>query len=304
MASEKFERLFTKKSECIQVNGNFATAVKVDFSSTTPDSVRDKAVERHPNVFPSLTPDNASTVLVFHTESGDHTLAAIRKNPDVDPSFPEQINGSTGGYLPADRCSGSFLDALLTTLSQKMLLDNAPLIEQLESDGNDVGLAALNRLARLRDAVATPEGWGSTIAVHAYQGDWKMCVLTAVKHIGCSDADLQQIQQDLALLMPIERQRIIDATPAGARPNLRTISNFQLFKLDPLVTNAQQSYCMEENSKAEKAQLEHPDQVIVTFNDFALERLAAYKGFKSPVNGFAKLELEVAGYAQTVTSFQ
>ena len=116
----------TKKSDCVQVNGNFVTAVKkVDVSTTTANALRDKAVERHKDVFPSLTPDNASTVLVFHTETGDYTLAAIRKNPDVDATFPDQINGSTGGYLPPDKCSGAFLNALLTTLSQKMLLDNA-----------------------------------------------------------------------------------------------------------------------------------------------------------------------------------
>lgn len=299
MATEKFE-LLTKKDECVQINGNFVTAVKTDISSTSPNSIRDQAMARHPGVFPSLTPDNASTVLVFHTETDDYTLAAMRKNPSVDESFPAQINGSTGGHLPPDRCSGSFLDALLTTLSQKMLLDNAPLIKKLESDGNEAGLAALNRLSQLRETVASPVGWGSTVAVHA-NGLWKMCVLTAVKHIDCSDADLQQIQQDLALLMPIEKQRIIDATPAGDRPNLRTISDFQIFELNPLIFNAQQSYVMDEKVKAEIAQREYPGKPIVTFNDFAMERLAACRGFRHPVTGFAELKLDDVELAQQIT---
>ncbi len=232
MSAGKFE-LFQKK-DCVQVDGNIVTAIETEVSISTADSILGKAIEKHPKTFPALTPNNASTVLVFHTESGTQTLAAIRKNPDVDALFPEQINGSTGGYLPPEHCSGSFKKALLTTLSQKLLLNNE-LLEKLKSESNDEGLKALNRLTLLHDAIATNDGWGSIIAVHAHEA-WKMCVLTAVKHITCSDADLTQIQRDLALLMPIEKQRIESITPAGERPNLRTISNFQILKLAPIGT--------------------------------------------------------------------
>lgn len=222
--------------------------------------------------FPNYTPDNASTTLVFHTESGAYLLGGIRSNPGLKDKltkdgtlFPQQVNACIGGYSPDPAIP--FRISAINSIKNKMFLNS----ELLGSGQQEQKL-----LKELCNTVEKNEGWEEKVCVHTDK--WSendiektMSVLTAVKHIQCTDSDIVKIDKALTTIMRIKKE---------AGEPIRTLSEFKFIELQPVITNSLDSYLEDEITKAKNAYEQFGDRITVTFNDLAVATLAKNGAFQ------------------------
>lgn len=226
-------------------------------------------------VFTDFSPDNASVILVFHTADKIRVLGGLRDNPALKqmPGFPKQINVATGGrYTSADL---PYRAAIVDRVKAKMFLHS-----KMTGDGEK----AQETLLKLCGVIENGDGWEDKVCVHT--DEWgkgendRMCVLSAVKHIECSNEDLTRITSALSTIMQTKRQE-------GAKPY--ELIDFDFVELGPIIENSMNSYRDAEAIKAQKAFDKFGSTVAVTFNDLAVATLHQNGALKS--RSFARLTL-------------
>lgn len=228
------------------------------------------------DVLPQYTPDNASAILVFHTASKTLVLGGLRANKALEgkktsegTDFPKQLNAATGGKstVPPEL---PLRAAIVERVTTKMFVD-------AEFEG-------ATALVKLREAIQADEGWESKACVHTdkwgEQEKDRMCVITAIKHIECSEADIEKLQTALNTIMGIKKE-------AGAKP--WEVTDFRFVELQPIIDSSLASYADDELVKATKAYESFKDLVAVTFNDLAVATLAKNGAFTH--RSYARLSL-------------
>jgi hypothetical protein len=232
---------------------------------------------------PSYAPDNASAILVFHTASKAYILGPVRTNKCLhEPGkevlttdgtqFPLQISASIGGrYTEADK---PFRSAVIDRMNNRMYILSA--LAGAEK--------AQEILKKLTATVQTDEGWENKVCVHTDkwgegEGD-KMCVLTGVKHIACSEIDIIMIETALKEIMDAKKT-------AGGKP--WEVADYKFIELTPIIESSKATYLDDEIVKARKAYEQFKDTVAVTFNDLAVATLTLNGAFQERT--FAQLNL-------------
>lgn len=232
---------------------------------------------------PCYAPDNASAILVFHTASKAYILGPVRTNKALHESgkevltkdgtlFPLQISASIGGrYTEADQ---PFRSAVIDRMNNRMYIHSA--LAGAEK--------AQEILKKLTAAVQTDVGWENKVCIHTDK--WgegeedKMCVLTGVKHVACSERDIVIIEKALKGIMDAKKA-------AGAKP--WEVAEYKFVELTPIIESAKATYLDDEVVKATKAYEQFKDTVAVTFNDLAMATLALNGAFQERT--FAQLNL-------------
>lgn len=232
---------------------------------------------------PSYAPDNAGAILVFHTARKAYILGPVRTNKALhEPrkevltkdgtQFPLQISASIGGrYTETDQ---PFRSAVIDRMNNRMHIFSA--LAGVEK--------AQEILKKLTAAVQTDEGWENKVCIHTDkwgegEGD-KMCVLTGVKHVACSETDIVTIETALKTIMDAKKA-------AGANP--WEVADYKFVELTPIIESSKATYLDDEVEKATKAYEQFKDTVAVTFNDLAIATLALNDAFQE--RAFAQLNL-------------
>jgi hypothetical protein len=243
---------------------------QVDMSQSA-RSLCDLARECLPQ-FPFYPPDGAGAIVVFHTERGNFVLGSVRANPCLrsvrapnGQLYPLQIDTCLGGRLP--NADTSLQSAILSAAKPKVLRENLVLDTPEAS-------RAQEQLSHLLDAIETDEGWEPRICIHT--DTWKdregnektMCFLTAVKHLQCTEADRNTLEQ------AFKSNAMLPST-SGREP---IVFGFAL--LDGVTTNALDTYAADEVTKATRAWEAHGDTVTVVFNDLATAALKKNRAFE------------------------
>ena len=255
----------------IQPRSDMLTVVDLagNFKATSRDITNIAAQQLN---FPNYIPDNASASLIFHTEKGAFLLGGVRNNPALKnkltkdgTAFPDQINAAIGGYSPNPDLP--FRESVMNSIKYKMFLN---------SDLSGCGLEAQNLLKELCKVVENNEGWEDKVCVHTdkwLDGDQEktMSVLTAVKHIRSTDADIAKLEAALRVIMEMKKKE-------GAPP--RNLLEFRFVELEPIITNSLETYLEDEITKATNAYDKFGNKVAVTFNDLAIATLAKNNVFK------------------------
>lgn len=232
---------------------------------------------------PNYAPDNAGAILVFHTASKAYILGPVRTNKALHESgkevltkdgtiYPLQISASIGGrYTEANQ---PFRSAVIDRMNNRMYIHAA--LAGAEK--------AQEILKKLTAVVQTDEGWENKVCIHTDkwgegEGD-KMCVLTGVKHLACSETDIVTIEAAL--------KQIMDAKKAAGAKSWE-VADYKFVELTPIIENSKATYLDDEVVKATKAYEQFKDAVAVTFNDLAVATLALNGAFQE--RAFAQLNL-------------
>ena len=256
----------------IQRGSDMLTVVEItDNSKVTARDIANIAAEQ-PH-FPKYIPSNANAILLFHTEGGAFVLGGVRSNPALKDqhtkdgtSFPQQINASLGGYSPNPNLP--FREALINSIKNKMFLN---------SDLPENGLEVQKILKEVCTKIENNDGWEEKVCVHTDKWLEKdtektMSVITAVKHIHCSDSELAKIDAALKVIMSIKKEEIA---------SLGTLSEFKFVELQPIIANSLESHLEDEITKATVAYERFGDKVAVTFNYLAIATLVKNNAFKN-----------------------
>lgn len=222
--------------------------------------------------FPPYRPDGAGAIVVFHTESGNFVLGSVRANPALQAMpapngqpYPLQMNTCVGGYLPDPQTS--LRAAILAAARPKVLRENLVLETP---DARQVQ----GKLSQMLDAIEADAGWEPRICIHT--DTWKdregsektMCFLTAVKHLHCTEADRNALEQ------AFKSNAVLPST-SGREPIA-----FGFASLDSIAANALDTYAADEVTKATRAWEAHGDTVAVVFNDLATAALKKNQAFE------------------------
>jgi hypothetical protein len=240
-------------------------------TSQSASSLCDLAKESSPH-FPSYPPDGAGAIVVIHTERGDFVLGSVRANPCLKavlaPSgqpYPLQIDTCLGGRLPSPETP--LRSAILSAARPKVLRENL-VLETPEAK------RVQGQLAQLIEAIEADAGWEPRICIHT--DTWKdregnektMCFLTAVKHLHCTEADRNALEQAF-------RSNAMLSSTSGREPIA-----FGFALLDGVTANALDTYAADEVTKATRAWEAHGDTVTVVFNDLATAALKKNRAFE------------------------
>jgi len=240
-------------------------------TSHTAKSLCDMAAASSPR-FPGYRPDGAGAIVVFHTETGSFVFGSLRANPALQSAlapngqpYPLQMNTCVGGYLPNP--DTPLKSAILAAARPKVMR------EGLALDTPEAGRVQ-RQLAQMLDAIETDAGWESRICIHTDK--WKdregnektMCFLTAVKHLQCTEADRNVLEQGLKLNAALP-------SSSGREPIA-----FGFAQLDNITSNALDTYAADEVTKATRAWEAHGDTVAVVFNDLATAALKKNRAFE------------------------
>lgn len=240
-------------------------------TSQSASSLCDLAKDSSPH-FPSYPPDGAGAIVVFHTERGNFVLGSVRENPCLKSvlapngqPYPPQIDTCLGGRLPNPETS--LRSAILSAARPKVLRENLVLDTP---EANRVQ----GQLAQLLDAIEADAGWESRICIHT--DTWKdregnektMCFLTAVKHLQCTEADRNALEQAFR----------VNATLSSSSPYAPIAFGFA--SLASIASNALDTYAADEVTKATRAWEAHGDTVAVVFNDLATAALKKNRAFE------------------------
>lgn len=222
--------------------------------------------------FPSYPPDGAGAIVVFHTERGDFVLGSVRANPCLESvlapngqPYPSQIDTCLGGRLPSPETSPR--SAILSAARPKVLRENLVL-------DTSEAKRVQGQLAQLLDAIEDDAGWEARICIHT--DTWKdkegstktMCFLTAIKHLQCTEADRNALEQAF-------RSNAMLPSSSGREPIA-----FGFAPLDNIIANALDTYAADEVTKATRAWEAHGDTVAVVFNDLATAALKKNRAFE------------------------
>lgn len=187
--------------------------------------------------FPAYKAGGLAVALIFHTATKNYVLGSLRENPRLNglktkdgKDFPLQFNSATGGRVPDP--SLPLREAAVRNIKSRMVLDD-----------------------NLCAAIEMEEGWEDQVCVHTDKWtenseEKTMCVLTMVKHLSCSDKDLEKISH---------------------------LSQFTFMELDSVIQNSCISYMEGEVEKAEKG---YEEKIAVIFNDLAVATLAKEGAFQ------------------------
>lgn len=243
---------------------------QIDMSQTA-QSLCDMAAASSPR-FPSHRPDGAGAIVILHTESGRFVFGSLRANPALKSSpapngqpYPLQMNTCVGGYLPNPE----------TPLKSAILAASRPKVmrEGLVLDTPEASRMQ-RHLGQLLDAIETDAGWEPRVCIHTDK--WKdregnektMCFLTAVKHLQCTEADRNVLEQGLKF-------NAVLPSSSGREPIA-----FGFAPLDNITANALDTYAADEVKKATRAWEAHGDTVAVVFNDLATAALKKNRAFE------------------------
>lgn len=254
------------------------TVVEVpDVSKVTADQISEAAAVQPE--FPRYKPDGAGAILAFHTEGGVFVLGGIRNNPALaekftkdGKKFPQQINSTIGGRL--ENPNSPLKDSMLNAIKVKMFLDS-------DIPEGQKGFEAQQTLKDLFKTIETNKDWEKNICVHTDrwinkdQSEGTMCYLTGIKHIKCSNADLEKIDTALQVVMEIKKS-------SGVAP--KTLSEFKFVHLQPIIKNSLATHLQDEITKASEAYAQYGNIVAVTFNDLAMATLAKNGAFKIKIS--------------------
>lgn len=234
-------------------------------------SLCDLAKESSPH-FPSYPPDGAGAIVVIHTERGNFVLGSVRANPCLESMlalngrpYPSQIDTCLGGRLLNPETS--LRSAILSSARPKVLRENL-VLETPEAR------RVQGQLSQLLDAIEADAGWEPRICIHT--DTWKdregnektMCFLTAVKHLQCTEADRNALEQ------AFKSNAMLPST-SGREPIA-----FGFAPLDGVTANALDTYAADEVTKAVRAWEAHGDTVTVVFNDLATAALKKNRAFE------------------------
>jgi hypothetical protein len=240
-------------------------------ASQSASSLCHLAKESSPH-FPSFPPDGAGAIVVFHTERGNFLLGSVRSNPCLKSvlapngqPYPSQIDTCLGGRLPNPETP--LRSAILSAPRPKVLRENLVL-------DTPEAKRAQGQLAQLLDAIEADAGWEPRICIHT--DTWKdregnekaMCFLTAVKHLQCTEADRNALEQAF-------RSNAMLPSTSGRDPIA-----FGFAPLDNIAANALDTYAADEVTKATRAWEAHGDTVAVVFNDLATAALKKNRAFE------------------------
>jgi hypothetical protein len=222
--------------------------------------------------FPAYRPDGAGAILIFHTESGNFVLGSVRANPALQsvpaPSgqpYPAQMNTCLGGYLPDPQTS---LRAAILSAARPKVLRESLVLETPDAR------RVQGQLSQLLDVIEADAGWEPRICIHTDrwqdgEGNEKtMCFLTAVKHLQCTEADRNALEQ------AFKSNAMLPST-SGREPMA-----FGFAPLDSVTANALDTYAADEVTKATRAWEAHGDTVTVVFNDLATAALKKNRAFE------------------------
>ena len=243
---------------------------RVDTSQSAQSLCRIAAA--HSPGFPAYRPDGAGAIVIFHTEAGSFVLGSLRANPalrsELAPNgqpYPSQINTCLGGYLPDP--DTPLRTAILSAAKPKVLCEN--LILETPEARRAQGL-----LSQMLDAIGVDAGWEPQTCIHTDQwkgkngNDETMCFLTAVKHLQCTEADRNALEQAFRLNASLP-------SSSGRAPLA-----FGFASLDSTTGNALDIYAADEVTKAKRAWEARGDTVAVVFNDLATAALKKNRAFE------------------------
>lgn len=240
-------------------------------TSKSARSLCDLAKESSPH-FPSYPPNGAGAIVVFHTESGNFVLGSVRANPGLasvlapnGQPYPSQIDTCLGGRLPNPETS--LRSAILAAARPKVLRENL-VLETREAK------RVQGQLSQMLDAIEAEAGWEPRICIHTDKwtekdgAEKEMCFLTAVKHIQCTEADRNVLEQGFRF----------NATLPSSSSYMPIAFGFA--SLDSIASNALDTYAADEVTKARRAWEAHGDTVAVVFNDLATAALKKNRAFE------------------------
>lgn len=129
----------------------------------------------------------AGAIFAFHTEKKSVLLGSLRQNPTLPSHHPKQID-----LIIRERVieKTDSVEKLLALRTVHRLLGDSPLYH------------VSSKIAQLVKAIAQVEGWSEPICEPFEKED---IYLTAVKHISCTESDLEEIEKELKELRSCQR---------------------------------------------------------------------------------------------------
>lgn len=238
---------------------------------------------------PAYKPDGCGAILLFHTPDHKiHGLGGLRDNPALKNqltsdgiSFPSQVNTTIGGRLfdPTIPLQQSIMNAI----KYKMFVDPNVSIDSPVYEAQQVIQSLIKTIEDLK-------GWNSDICVHTdhWENDDKsvgtMCFLTGIKHINCTEEDLEKIENALKTIMDYKQSKGEQA---------RNLSNFKFYPFLNTMKNATADYLIK-RTEVEKAEIAYQNKAFVTFNDLCLETFRANGTYTKEHNASSELALKPA----------
>lgn len=257
--------VLTRGSDTVTVLGG-----QIDLSRSAQSLCRMAAL--HYPELPSYRPDGAGVIVVFHTEKGNFVLGSVRSNPALKSTrtpdgrdYPMQMNTCIGGYSPDPEAP--LKGAILAAVKPRVMRESLTL-ETAEAN------RVQGQLSQMLDAIEADAGWEPRVCIHTDK--WKekegnertMCFLTTVKHIQCTEADRNALEQALSLNAQL---------PAlSSREPLA----FGFASADSTASSALDTFAADEETKARRAWEAHGHTVAVVFNDLATAALKKNRAFE------------------------
>ncbi|NNM60190.1 MAG: hypothetical protein HKM04_10315 [Legionellales bacterium] len=231
---------------------NIATKSAEEIAKTAFENV---ILDLNLNDHQPITPNGSGVVLVFHMPDGiRYGLGAMRENPelkdektDQGTSYPKQAQTAIGGTL--FDATKPLLTSMIGAVKYKFFAD-----KDLGSDA----LEAQQAVSRLINSIEDPKGWAQDICIQTNQA-WEMNYLTAIKHIQCTEQDLDSLEKSFETIFKVAREKGEEA---------RRLSDFKRYRLVETVKNlSKEDASLEELPKAQKA---FQANATVIFNDLAM----------------------------------